>query len=399
MHRPGPDTTLSAFAQLATLRLNTSRALISLIDRSNQYILAEATQKSALLSDASSNNEDKLWFGYTTLPRSLGICGKAQERLLSQRKDVIRRKVRRPLPLIINDLTEEGEFRDQPFLASHPSLRFYAMMPITTKSGLHVGTLSVMDERPRAGLDDIGIKFLGDMAVTIMAHLERTRSEGAHRRSGNMIKGLGLFLEGRVALQDWWIELGNNKSRKKNGPRDGAEAETNEKTHRHDAPTTTVEAEVAIPLDGQSWVSHSVSSMAVPPKAEAERVVALPPGSTAPGAGDVTSAAYTPASEGTTSDQSPMLNPSAALEVLHSKPPTPTGEQHQQRLVRPKRGSRSFGSDEEGKPIPESLRDIFMRASNILSQSIEVDGAVFLDAGSDAVDRRKGEPSQDIWGH
>ena len=312
--------------------------------------------------------------------------------------------------MIINDLTEDGEFRDQPFLASHPSLRFYAMMPITTKSGLHVGTLSVMDERPREGLDDIGIKFLGDMAVTIMAHLERTRSEGAHRRSGNMIKGLGLFLEGRVALQDWWVELGNNKSRKKSGPRDGAEAESNEKKHRpdlnstsaskrHDAPTRTVEAEVSIPLDGQSWISDSVSSMAVPPKTEAECVVALPPGSTAPGAGEVTSAAYTSASEGTTSDQSPMSNPSAALEVVHSKPPTPTGEQHQQRLAGPKHNSRSFGSDEEGKTIPESLRDIFLRASNILPQSIEVDGAVFLDAGSGTVDRRKGEPSRDIRGH
>ncbi|KAH0078330.1 hypothetical protein KCU86_g8809, partial [Aureobasidium melanogenum] len=36
------DTTLTAFAQLAALRLNVRRAMVSLIDSKHQYILAEA---------------------------------------------------------------------------------------------------------------------------------------------------------------------------------------------------------------------------------------------------------------------------------------------------------------------------------------------------------------------
>jgi hypothetical protein len=43
-----PDKALSAFIQLAVLRLNAKRGMISLIDGKNQYILAEATQTLSL---------------------------------------------------------------------------------------------------------------------------------------------------------------------------------------------------------------------------------------------------------------------------------------------------------------------------------------------------------------
>lgn len=42
------DKNLLAIAQLAALRTNTSRALISLIDESHQYIIAEATRSPSL---------------------------------------------------------------------------------------------------------------------------------------------------------------------------------------------------------------------------------------------------------------------------------------------------------------------------------------------------------------
>ena len=42
--QPSSDKALSAFAQLAVFRLNVKRAMVSLIDTNNQYILAEATR-------------------------------------------------------------------------------------------------------------------------------------------------------------------------------------------------------------------------------------------------------------------------------------------------------------------------------------------------------------------
>ena len=55
-----------------------------------------------------------------------------------------------------------------------------------------------MDDTPREGLNDVELRFLDDMAVTIMAHLEMTRVKEAHRRSEKMVKGLGIFVEGRA---------------------------------------------------------------------------------------------------------------------------------------------------------------------------------------------------------
>jgi hypothetical protein len=59
-----------------------------------------------------------------------------------------------------------------------------------------------MDENPREGLSDIEVGFLGDMAVSIMTYLEITRVKNKHRHSEKMVKGLGLFVEGRSALSE-----------------------------------------------------------------------------------------------------------------------------------------------------------------------------------------------------
>jgi hypothetical protein len=63
------DTSLAAFCQLAALRLNAARALISLIDDEYQYILAEATPKTSLKLDSPLNKGDDLIFGNVRLPR------------------------------------------------------------------------------------------------------------------------------------------------------------------------------------------------------------------------------------------------------------------------------------------------------------------------------------------
>lgn len=203
------DTALSAFAQLATLRLGARRALISLIDRSSQHILAEATQTLSLQSELVHSEHDELWFGATTLPRDLGLCETAL--------DILPPAQRGPQPwsispLVVDDLTLDDRFRDRLFVINRPTLRFFAAMPIRTKSGFNIGTLSIYDDQPRQGLDDTQKKFLDDVTITIMAHLEMTRVKAAHRRSEKMVSGLGVFVEGRSSLRDWWLDTKNNKA-------------------------------------------------------------------------------------------------------------------------------------------------------------------------------------------
>ena len=63
------DTVLTAFAQLACLRLDTRRAIIVLSDRTHQYILAEATRTISLRSDTTHEPGDALCWGETVLEK------------------------------------------------------------------------------------------------------------------------------------------------------------------------------------------------------------------------------------------------------------------------------------------------------------------------------------------
>lgn len=63
------DTVLTAFAQLACLRLRTRRAIIVLTNRRHRYILAEATRTISLRSDAIHEPGDALYWGQAALER------------------------------------------------------------------------------------------------------------------------------------------------------------------------------------------------------------------------------------------------------------------------------------------------------------------------------------------
>jgi hypothetical protein len=63
------DASLAAFCQLAAMRLNAARSLISLIDDKYQYILAEATPHTSLRAASPLNKSNDLGFGNVRLPR------------------------------------------------------------------------------------------------------------------------------------------------------------------------------------------------------------------------------------------------------------------------------------------------------------------------------------------
>lgn len=381
--RSGSDATLSAFAQLATLRLNTTRALISLIDRTHQYILIEATQKSRLLCVSPVNDEDGLLFGRTALPRSLGLCGNALEMLeiLARQEDGPCQKSWSRSPLVINDVTQDHKFKDQPFVTRHPSLRFYAAMPIRTKSGFNIGALSVMDNRSREGLSSAETEFLGDLAHAIMAHLEISRSNEGHRRSEKMVKGLGVFMEGGTNLGDWWLELGNNKPRRQHSPKDGAEGEDKVRKEanlvptslrrRHASPGRTTEAQVLVASIPPG--SDSRPSITTIPKKTDCAVEELSV-STAQRDDDGISAGSRSRSQGSTPQQPPKRAVVAMVDnALHTN-----------------RGRTGiFTLDQQDRLISQSVKETISRASKIIQECIEVDGAIFLDANFQTAEGEK----------
>ena len=192
--RSSKDTALTAFAQLAALRLDCSRALISLIDATHQYVLAESTKSLSLQSDARHNELDSLWLGSVVIPRSSGVCGHALEHALKA-----------PIPCdtlkgddltIIQDLRDHERFGSAPFVLSTPYLRFYSGTPIRTSDGAVIGVFCIFDDKPRSGLTEDQIIFMRDMAKSTADHLDAVRLRSAHTRTTKLVTGLDSFVDG-----------------------------------------------------------------------------------------------------------------------------------------------------------------------------------------------------------
>lgn len=69
-----------------------------------------------------------------------------------------------------------------------------------------IGSLGVVDNKPRDGVDMRGIVALKEIAHAVMDHLGLAMSSLQRMRAERMIRGLGLFVEGSSdSLQDWWM--------------------------------------------------------------------------------------------------------------------------------------------------------------------------------------------------
>ncbi|WP_247827494.1 GAF domain-containing protein [Arthrobacter antioxidans] len=55
--------------------------------------------------------------------------------------------------LVITDAWADPEYRDHPLVVGGPRIRFYAGYPITTADGWRIGTLCIIDDRPRSFSD------------------------------------------------------------------------------------------------------------------------------------------------------------------------------------------------------------------------------------------------------
>ncbi|KAL0932802.1 sensor histidine kinase response [Colletotrichum truncatum] len=199
-----PDTGLTAFAQLGALRLNASRALISLFDRQQQYIVAEATRSIPLAPNAKYASGNHLWLCGTAIPRAFGIC----EHVLVGATTEEPRKANSSVPVsddddeqlpvaVVPDLATDRRFCNRPYIDAAPYNRFYAGIPIRSPKGINIGVYCIFDDRPRSGLDADSVQFLREVSKTVMDYLDAKRVTESYRRSERMVHGLGDFIGGK----------------------------------------------------------------------------------------------------------------------------------------------------------------------------------------------------------
>jgi hypothetical protein len=185
--------------------------MISVVDQNFQYIIAEGTKTLSLQDGTVTDQDDQLWFGLRTIPRSIGICAMAlgQFTEVEAHDGSMSDALFQPLQFIIPDLSKDARFEKQPFVGGAPYLRFYAGVPIRSPAGHIIGIYSIVDDKPRYDFGERDLDVLKDLAATVMDHLVLGTVRGRHHRADRMVKGLGLFVEGKATLRDWWLRSGH----------------------------------------------------------------------------------------------------------------------------------------------------------------------------------------------
>lgn len=154
---------------LASNEQSRLRALRSygILDTPTEGAFDDITRIAALICDApiavvNFIDEGRQWFkseiglGVRETPLAPSICAHAILQL-----DLF----------VVADTTQDDRFRDNPLVTGDPKLRFYAGAPLLTADGLPLGTVCILDTRPRE-LSEQQRQALRALARQAMAQLE-----------------------------------------------------------------------------------------------------------------------------------------------------------------------------------------------------------------------------------
>ena len=136
-----PERSLDDLARVAAQICGTPTALVSLVDRNRQWFKARVGME------------------IQETPRDLAFCAHA----------ILQRDI-----LVVPDATLDSRFSDNALVTGPPGLRFYAGMPLVTRSGHALGTLCVLDLRPRELTPEQG-NALAALARQVMDQFELRR--------------------------------------------------------------------------------------------------------------------------------------------------------------------------------------------------------------------------------
>lgn len=95
-------------------------------------------------------------------------------------------------PLVVLDSANDPRFADNPLVTGAPGIRFYAGAPMTTRDGHRIGTLCIVDSKPRDSFDASERARLARMAQAAMDIAEARLAPARRLKS---LAGLGLGLQ------------------------------------------------------------------------------------------------------------------------------------------------------------------------------------------------------------
>lgn len=363
------DPCLTAFAQLGALRLNAKRGVITFSNSEAEFMLAESGQALSLQRDDDEN--DKLWHGVGTFK-----CPSNTHRTVGS--ELVNFFCENEAEyIVINDLTKHPDYRDKCVVTEEPHVRFLAAVPLCTPNGTTIGNYIVADDKPRDGLKDSEIEFIIDMGVTVMEYLEAGLIKKKQYRSERMIKAIGLFIEGKSTLRDWWLEWGHRIQ------------QPSQKRKRH---ATALEKLADDEFGVQEPVPNLSKGLEQWP--EDESLLPQTPSSMSgisrnePGDGRPlmpTTESYGSATQSTLMSKSWKDRNSSVTTLDTLVEPNPDRNEHKASVAFDLPASSLTGGPDVSKELQDALvssemKAVFSRASNLIREAIGVQGVIFFDA-------------------
>ncbi|KAL2850751.1 hypothetical protein BJY01DRAFT_126019 [Aspergillus pseudoustus] len=191
------NATLTSFAQLAALRLNVERVLISVSDRQSQFILAQSSKHILGVNKPYESAENGLFSGCHTLSTTAWPMCKNTINLPPANRE------RGEFHFLeVNDLSEDDRYKSLPFVKVDPHFQFYAGTPLTTETNINIGCFFLLDTKPHSGLTQEEKETLGSLSILIMNFLKVSRQASEGRRAARLSRGLSCFVEGSSSFVD-----------------------------------------------------------------------------------------------------------------------------------------------------------------------------------------------------
>jgi GAF domain-containing protein len=130
-----PEESFNDLTRLAAYVCNTPIALITLVDAHRQWFKA------------------RVGIGEKETSRDISFCAHA---------------ILQDGPFIVPDVIADERFKDNPFVTQDPHIRFYAGSPLMSPEGFKIGTLCVVDNRPKelSPKQIAALKILGNQVIT-----------------------------------------------------------------------------------------------------------------------------------------------------------------------------------------------------------------------------------------